>query len=899
MPIDSAPTSRLPHRPRSGVLALPLVLATPGLAQPQFEELVKRYLPADADPSFAVAARDFDGDGDPDVWIGNRGQSRLYLNRGFAIFTDATSTHVPSAARNTMDLAAADVDGDGDLDLILANDGQSSLYSNDGAGVFTDATAASLPSELDRTLAAVLADVDGDGDADLVLGNDGAQNRLLLNDGRGAFGDATPARLPADADATQSVAAGDVNGDGALDLVFGNHGQNRLYLNDGAGSFADATPLRLPVESAPTNAVALGDVDRDGDLDLVCANRGQNRLYTNDGTGVFADATGFLPADNDDTTAVRLSDVDGDGTLDLVLATSQALPGASQNRLYVNDGVGRFRDETPTRMPADGDWSAAVASGDLDQDGDPDLVFANASSQQTRVYLNDSAGAFANVSAGRMPLDLDFTRDLALGDVDGDGDVDMVIANSFVRYYAYYFGSALGWDNRLYLNDGTGAFNPAAAGRMPTDSDPSEAVALGDVDGDGDLDLIFGNGDDAYGRGVGQPNRLYLNDGAGTFADVSPTRLPSDRDVTSSVVCGDVDGDGDIDLLFGNGGGIYGAGQPNRLYLNDGTGTFTDATAGRLPPDRDRTVALALGDVDGDGDPDLIAGNRGDRDRLYLNDGSGTFVDATAERLPGRQENTAALALGDVDGDGDSDLIVGNGPDRCGPYGAYACFRRDRLYLNDGTGHFVDATAGRMPAVLDATFDIGLGDVDGDGDRDLVMANGGANRLYLNDGTGRFGDASARLPPAPAFSRFEDVALGDVDGDGDRDLVFGDPGGRNVILTNLRRQLDAPLLAISGGELRLDGYARGGGLQVALPYAATAAARIALPPLGILGLEPALMIPLPAFAISAATGAGSLRVRVPSHPGLVGLPLFAQALLVAWPAGPVLLTNVTADRILR
>ena len=115
---------------------------------------------------------------------------------------------------------------------------------------------------------------------------------------------------------------------------------------------------------------------------------------------------------------------------------------------------------------------------------------------------------------------------------------------------------------------------------LPPDSDWTSAVALGDVDADGDADLVFGN--------WGRQNRLYLNDGQGHFSDVTAARMPTDLHYTLAVAVGDVDSDGDSDLVFGD------AGQ-NRLYINDGTATFTDATAARFPTDSDWTRAVVGG----------------------------------------------------------------------------------------------------------------------------------------------------------------------------------------------------------------------------------------------------------------------------------------------------------------
>src|SRR4030095_11115312 len=117
---------------------------------------------------------------------------------------------------------------------------------------------------------------------------------------------------------------------------------------------------------------------------------------------------------------------------------------------------------------------------------------------------------------------------------------------------------------------------------------------------------------------------------------------------------GDVDGDGDLDLVVGN------AYLQSRLYLNDGIGTYTDAPASRMPVGSYNTSSLALGDVDRDGDLDLVVGNAYQQSLLYLNNGTGTFTDATASRMPVGSYETRSLALGDVDGDGDLDLVVGN-----------------------------------------------------------------------------------------------------------------------------------------------------------------------------------------------------------------------------------------------
>ena len=152
---------------------------------------------------------------------------------------------------------------------------------------------------------------------------------------------------------------------------------------------------------------------------------------------------------------------------------------------------------------------------------------------------------------------------------------------------------------------------------LPADNDLSLGVALGDMDSDGDNDIVLANR-------AGQ-NRLYINDGSGTFTDISLNNLPEDNDLTWGVTLGDVDGDADIDIIFINDG-------QNRLYLNDGSGNFTDASLTNLPEDNDASRSVFLADTDGDGDADIVIANDG-QNRLYLNNASQTLLKLSFRRM--------------------------------------------------------------------------------------------------------------------------------------------------------------------------------------------------------------------------------------------------------------------------
>ena len=657
-----------------------------------------------------------------------------------------------------------------------------------------------LPPDGFPTREILLGELDGDGDLDAVLLASGeASDRLYRNDGNGVFDDASGG-LPDATDWSSAGALGDVDVDGDLDLVVGNTNGafrpgklDRLLLNDGDASFTDAT-IRLLVDSSMTTSLALADFDADGDPDLLIgAERdfkgggGQNRLALNSGIGVFVEAAGNVPAGQSSTSEFDVADFDGDGDLDVLVgglgvlyvndgtASFSGVPAGffydaagvgdvdgdldvdvylgheRQDQLELNDGSGRFTDAT-SNLPAALGQTADVALGDVDGDGDLDVLAASLGGG-SRLYRNGGGGLFSDASAGLPSTRTDFCAAVAVGDVDGDSDLDVLFGTDD--------------QDRLFLNDGDGVF-----GEVPEDFDArgrTFALGLVDLDGDADLDLLVGNGVVRSGDGFATDNRLYSNDGSGNFS-LSPQSFPpvSITRSTLAIAVGDVDLDGDVDAYFGNALSVV---RRNQLYLNDGSGGLTDVTTTNIPPDTGETIGAALGDLDGDGDLDAVTANglqNREQNRMYLNNGS-VYTDATAS-LPVKLEFTHGVDLGDIDGDGDLDIVFANG--RSGAAG-----RPDDLYANDGTGAFSDVSS-KLPSFLEKTFDFAFGDVDADGDLDLLEGNlggqlslGAQNRLYLNDGTGLYADATSRLPAGLDTTTV--AALVDVDLDGDLDAWFG------------------------------------------------------------------------------------------------------------------------------
>jgi hypothetical protein len=280
---------------------------------------------------------DFDGDGHVDILLVSEDDRarELYLNDGKARFRDASDRLPGRAVSNGA--VAVDIDADGDLDLVIANAGADEVLVNDGRGNFTDESSTRLPADTDVSQDVAAGDLDGDGDADLVFGNENG-NRVLLNDGQGVFKPLADGAWPAATEETRKASLGDVDGDGDLDIHLANvrffqqqtpSAQDRLLLNDGKARFTDATATHLPKDEDNTAHAAFHDLDGDGDLDILAGHVVLGspeprpiRALINDGEGRYsaasAEAWPARIAGNLFDSAE--ADFDGDGHADLYLA---------------------------------------------------------------------------------------------------------------------------------------------------------------------------------------------------------------------------------------------------------------------------------------------------------------------------------------------------------------------------------------------------------------------------------------------------------------------------------------------------------------------------------------------------------------------------------------------------
>ncbi len=280
------------------------------------------------------------------------------------------------------------------------------------------------------------------------------------------------------------------------------------------------------------------------------------------------------------------------------------------------------------------------------------------------------------------------------------------------------------------------------------------SFASGDIDGDGDQDLLIA------GQTPSKETALYLNDGAGNFTEVTSIPFPEATDTVT--IFEDLDLDGDLDLFF-SGNGPADIQEFAHIYLNDGMGVFSQLTNPFLPQFLSKGAAIE--DVDDDGDKDILVSaldkNNNFVADVYLNDGNANFTPLGSTGIT--PVKFASIAFIDVENDGDSDVIISGTQENDAAL--------TRLYLNDGLGNFSPETSTNFEQL--AADDVDVADTDNDGDLDILMSGSDNDFnvrtiLYVNDGDGQFTELSTGMQETFAGAN----AIADLDDDGDQDIVI-------------------------------------------------------------------------------------------------------------------------------
>lgn len=829
-----------------------------------------------------VAMGDFDGDGLPDLYlVSGPGKNRLFRQTAEFQFIDITeNARVDGGDAWGTGATVVDIDNDGDLDLYVCNyDAPNLLYVNEGDGIFSESAERFGLNIHDATLMAAFSDYDRDGHLDVYL----LMNRYYDPEKHslsemGEIVNGTPQIVPE----LQKFYTLQQRPDGSYVAVVRSR-EDRLLHNNGDGTFSDVSS-QAGIQGAGRGLSATWwDYNQDHYPDLYVGNdfTDADRLYRNNGDGTFTDVIAdTVPHTSWFSMGADAADINNDGRCDLLTADMAAtthfkakvnmgemnansrwfLENAQprqymRNALYLNTGTRRFLEVAALAGVVSSDWSWAVNFADLDNDGRVDLLINNGMSRN--FMDSDLLGSFDSDDLGKKtdwelfaeqpPLreqnlgfrnlgDLQFEEvsrrwgvdhvgmsfGSAIGDLDRDGDLDLVVAN-------------LGEPVSIYRNRGTAdhrvivqlkgrasnRFGVGATVRLQSDSgirmgyvttmkgylsarEPLVHFGLGSDEQVNTLSVSWPSGHEQVFDNLSS-DCLYVI----TEPDGDPAPGPTTEPVASmfqqvacaeavrhretpfndygrqpllpykhsqlgpGIACGDVDGDGRDDIYLGGAAGAVGS-----LCLNKDHEAFRFQPVNACDSDPQyEDMGVLLFEADGDGDLDLYvvsgsveceAQDPVLRDRLYLNDGQGAFTKAPEEALPEWMESGSVVTAADYDRDGDLDLFVGG---RVIP-GKYPLTPVSKLLENQG-GLFKDVTDAHAPGLLQSGLVTSAvwSDADGDGWVDLFVAHEwGPIKLYKNR-QGKLFDETSEAGLDQLLGWWNGIAARDLDGDQDVDLV--------------------------------------------------------------------------------------------------------------------------------
>ncbi|MFT5823159.1 MAG: hypothetical protein ACI8ZM_004419 [Crocinitomix sp.] len=692
----------------------------------------------------AVALADLDGDGLNDFIYCNEAGIQWRSNSDgeetFHEIHQPYSRPIENTEEWYITVAAEDIDGDGDIDIAFGtqgNDGPGIAWTeNLGGGEFSEITIIVENVSMRRIY---FEDLDADGDLDLIANTVGGviidyshKIMLLENLGGGLFN--TPVIIDEFVFDERVSNAGDMDGDGDLDLIIGTHDGEEIlwYENLGAWTFSAGTTISTGVSFV--TEIHATDIDEDGDLDILYSAFHENQLawIENVGGGTFG-ATEVIHTCNKPT-LFRMEDVDDDADLDIVFVWREDVVMSPDSYLNVLEKTGPGTYAAPISVGSPVDQMHSFLIGDIDTDGVNDILFAGVFHQQYSYVLNEGGLTYSDskVITGKAKN----TEETLFADLNGDGHIDVLC-------YSYYYG-LIHW----MANSGDGAFGvpqPVSSGTTNIST-----VIIMDVDDDADMDLIISNLTDSTISWL--PNLGDGSFGSSEIIDADPKR-------TQKMFAADLDLDGDSDLIrVGFNGGSF-----ISYYENLG-GTFSASTD--VPSTATYVLDAEMDDIDADGDLDLVLVSGIELgDFLCYENTGGVFA---AEVNLGTF-HCQDFALADLNNDGNLDIV--------GIYGSD--WADNEAFWMENSG---DLTFGTENVFLVNHMEykqIITNDINNDGDVDVLI---GGSVIFLDAdpwfASGQItwieniADGTFGVPNDISHDilNFHDMSMVDIDADGDQDI---------------------------------------------------------------------------------------------------------------------------------